>query len=222
MVKKERKERPVLIEIYKWKDGTLEAYNGGTIPTKIDANGNFVFNGKDCEVVILDEGDVPTEKWQDGVKETLVTENKMVDATQYIDVDRLEKLTDDERDTLSWIGYVGLHKIVTDAIEDDVEGFTPYQDAASQADQALDLPRSKYILVPKYENRPGRTVVLFDVRLAVGGADCSEFGQKAEWGNEDIGVENGDAIAEQKYCGAGDRRESAKIYRFFIPKSYFK
>lgn len=222
MVKKERKERPVLLEIYEWKDGTLEAFDGGTIPIKIGANGGFVFNGKDCDVVILDNGDVPVEKWQNGVKETLVTEDKNVDATEYIDTNRLEKLTDEEKDELSWIGYVELHKIVTDALEDDVAGFTPYQDAASQADQALNLPKQKYVLAPKYENRPGRTVIDFDVRLAIGDVDCSEYIQKALWSNADIGVSEGDVIAEQKYCGATDKRESARIFRFSIPKSYFK
>jgi hypothetical protein len=224
-LKKGKPERPVLIEIYKWADGTLEAYNGGTIPIKIDTEGDFEFMGKSCEVTILDAGIVPTEKVQIGVSPVIVTEDRDVDATNYIDSDKLEKLTEDEKELLEYISYSGLYKIVLMAferIEKDGGVFTSLENAASQAVQELGLPKSKYVYEPKYENRSGRTIRDFDVRLSVGDSDCTEFVTKALWNNIPIGVEEGDNIAERSYCASGDKREYKDIYRFSVPKSYFK
>lgn len=214
-------ERPVLLELYKWQDGTIEVYNGGTIPTLVDEDGDFEFMGKMCEATILDEGSVPDEKWQTGVKQILVTENKSVNALEVIDADRIDKLSDDEKEKLEWITYKEIHSTVVNALESGAE-WTPFIEACAQADQILKLPRSHYAIEKVYENRPGRTVVGFDVRLFVGGTDVSDTVQTALWDNAEIGVDEGDYIGEVKYCASDDKRVSARIYRFSIPKSLFQ
>lgn len=213
--------RPVLLELYKWQDGTVEVYNGGTVPTLVDEDGDFEFMGKECEATILDEGSVPDEKWQTGVKQVLVTENKSVNALEVIDADRIDKLSDDEKEKLEWITTKELHATVVDALEANAE-WTPFIEACSQAVQALGLPKSHYAIEKVYENRPGRTVVGFDVRLFVGGVDVSDTVQTALWDNVEIGVDEGDPIGEVKYCASDDKRVSARIYRFSIPKSRFE
>jgi hypothetical protein len=223
--KSDKKERPVLLEVYRWADGTLEVYNGGTIPTAVDADGDFLFMNKDCEVTILDAGVVPNEKWQNGVKPVIVTEDASVDATDYIDTDKLEKLTDDEKTELEFTSYSALfEKIIAahERIEKEGGQFTPFEAAVSQAVQELRLPRSKYVYAPMYENRPGRTIRDFDVRLSVGNADCTNFVTKALWNNDAIEVGEGESIGERSYCPSGDKRGYKDIYRFSIPKSYFK
>jgi hypothetical protein len=223
--KKEKVEKvvkkPALVEIYKWQDGTVEVYNGGTIPTIVDEEGDFPFMGKECEVTILDEGSVPDEKWQTGVKQVLVVDDKSVNALEVIDGDRVDKLSDEEKEKLEWITYKEIHATVVNALESGAE-WTPFIDACQDADQKFGLPKSHYAIVKVYENRPGRTVVGFDVRLFVGGNDVSDTVQTALWDNGDIGVDEGDPIGEVRYCASDDPRVSAKVYRFSVPQSLFQ
>jgi hypothetical protein len=223
-VEKKVVERPILLEIYKWLDETIEAYNGGTIPTKVDAEGKFVFNGKNCEVKILCDGIALREKWQIGGEHVIVTEDKIVDATLIIDPDRLERLTDDEKDILSAISYVDIHETVIHALESTVRNWTAFIDACSDASQKLGLPKSYYKYVPKYQWRDGRTVVGFDVHVAIDGVPVEQFVSVLPYDldGREIPLTRGTPAAEQKYCATGDKRINAKVYRFSIPKSYFK
>jgi hypothetical protein len=219
-------ERPILLEIYKWLDGTIEAYDGGTIPTKVDAEGKFVFNGKNCEVKILCDGVAIPEKRQYGGEQVIVTENKFIDATPYVDSDRLEKLSEDEQDELSYISYKEIHDPVVAYKEstDPEKVWTAWLDALGQVDQALRLPKSHYQYVPKFKWEDGRTVVWFDVHVAIDGVAVEQFVSVLPYDLDDriVPLKEGTAVAEKKYCGAGDKRISTFIYRFSIPKSYFK
>jgi hypothetical protein len=217
-------ERPVLVEVYKWLDGTIEVYNGGTIATPVDSEGRFTFNGKSCEVHVLNDGWAVAEKRQTGGEQVLVTENKIVDATTIIDPERLARLTDDEKDILSAISYVEIHETVIDALEATTRKWTAFVDACQDADQKLKLPKSSYLYVPKFKWEDGRTVIEFDVHLAIDGVLVEQFVSVLPYDLDDriVPLKEGTPVAEKKYCGAGDKRGSTFIYRFSIPKSYFK
>lgn len=220
-VEKKKKERPVLLEVYKWKDGTIQIFNGGTIPTKVDENGDFEFLGKGCNVAILLDGVAVPEKVQTGVKEVLVEDDGFYSLSDVVGKEYLEKLTEEEKETVR--STRDTHSSVVYAIEKNIAA-TPLLNALMAADQALHLPLQKYVLEKTYEWRDGRTVVWDDVRLLVNGDDMSKFRETAVAAIPDraIPISVGMPIAERKYCASDDSRGYATIYRFYIPKFYFK
>ena len=174
--------KPIIINVYTFQ-GVLETVTTGgflgTIVMLIQgkiAQGLGLFRGKHYPVTVTvgTLGTVPPMREYQGDQEA--EDNRMVNALQFIDQDRKDKLTNEERSTLACIWTKDLHKKVTDALEAEPRVWTAMLDACQQADQALGLPQ--HHMEPVYNDMPGRKAIGCDVRVDVNGAQFL-FGEAA-------------------------------------------
>lgn len=160
----------IIINVYAKETVVDEITTGGflgVIPMT-DGRGVGTFRGKvyPVEVEVNSLGTVPPQKEYRGNK--TVEADKIVNALNNMDFDRIEKLTEDEKDRLSAIGTIELHGVVVEALEAVPRIWTPFIDACQQADRELELPQYKE--EPVYVEIQGRKAVGCDVRVDVNGA----------------------------------------------------
>ena len=160
----------IIINVYA-KDGEVASITTGgflgTIPM-VDGKGVGTFRGKTypVEVAVNGLGTVPPQKEYRGNK--FVEQDKIVNALDYVDYDRVAKLTDEEKATLSAISTKSIHAVVVNALEASPRVWTPFIDACQDADQELELPQM--VEVPDYEEIEGRKAIGCNVVVDVNGA----------------------------------------------------
>jgi len=188
----------IIINVYS-DEGVLQKVTTGgflgVIPMTVEgkvARGTGSFRGKTypVEVAVGSLGTVPPQKEYQG--NTFVEQDKTVNALDYIDYDRVEKLSDEEKATLSAIGTKAIHATVVNALEAAPRVWTPFIDACQDADQELELP--KMVEVPNYVEIEGRKAIGCSVIVDVNGARFL-FGE-----------------GERKHCSDG-----CSLYQFWAP-----
>lgn len=160
----------IIINVYQADGEVIDITTGGflgTIPM-VDGKGVGSFRGKTypVEVKVTSLGTVPTQKEFQGNK--FVEQDKTVNALDCLDYDRREKLTDEERATLSSISTKAIHSIVVNALEASPRVWTPFIDACQNADQELELPQM--VEVPDYVEVEGRKAIGCNVVADINGA----------------------------------------------------
>lgn len=164
----------IIINVYS-DEGVLDKVTTGgflgAIPMTVEgkvARGTGTFRGKEypVEVAVTSLGTVPTQKEFQG--NTFVEQDRVVNALDYVDLDRAGKLTDDEKATLSAISTKAIHSIVVNALEANPRVWTPFIDACQQVDQDMALP--KMVEVPSYIEVEGRKAIGCNVVVDINGA----------------------------------------------------
>lgn len=164
----------IIINVYN-SEGVLEAVTTGgflgTIPMTVEgkvARGTGSFRGKTypIEVSVNFLGTVPNQKEFVGNK--YVEKDTIINALDYVDLDRAEKLTDAEKATLSAISTKVIHATVVNALEANPRVWTPFIDACQQVDQELELPQMAQ--VPDYVEVEGHKAIGCNVVADINGA----------------------------------------------------
>lgn len=195
---KEPITKNIIINVYSYEgvlDGVTTGGFLGAIPMTVEgkvAQGTGSFMGKTypVEVAVGSLGTVPTQKEYIGNK--YVEQDKTVNALDYVDFDRVAKLTDEEKATLSAISTKAIHATVINALEASPRVWTPFIDACQDADQELELPQM--VEVPDYVEVEGRKAVGCNVIVDINGARFL-FGE-----------------GERKHCADG-----RELYQFWAP-----
>ena len=164
----------IIINVYDTEGVLTNVTTGGflgVIPMTVEgkvARGTGSFRGKTypVEVAVGSLGTVPPQKEFQG--NTFVEQDKMVNALDYIDFDRIEKLSDEEKAILSAIGTKELHSVVINALEASPRVWTPFIDACMDADQKLELPLM--VEVPNYVEIAGHKAIGCNVIVDINGA----------------------------------------------------
>lgn len=166
--------KPIILNVYE-QEGVLETVTTGgflgVIPMTTEgkvATGEGVFRGKVYPVAVTvgSLGDVPPQKEYQG--NTYVEQDKIINALDYVDLDRAEKLTEEEKATLSSISTKAIHATVVKALEANPRVWTPFIDACQQVDQDLDLPQM--VEVPNYIEIEGHKAIGCNVVVDINGA----------------------------------------------------
>lgn len=188
----------IIINVYS-DEGVLQKVTTGgflgVIPMTVEgkvARGTGSFRGKTypVEVAVGSLGTVPPQKEYQG--NTFVEQDKIVNALDYIDYDRIEKLTAEEKATLSAISTKAIHATVVNALEANPRVWTPFIDACQQVDQELELPQM--VEVPNYVEVEGHKAIGSSVIVDINGARFL-FGE-----------------AEVRHCADG-----SMLYQFVAP-----
>lgn len=166
--------KPIIINVYN-VEGVLDSVTTGgflgsigmTVEGKV-AQGTGSFRGKTypVQVAVNFLGTVPNQKEFVGNK--YVEKDKIVNALDYVDLDRVDKLTDEEKATLSSIGTKAIHATVVNALEANPRVWTPFIDACQQVDQELGLPQMAQ--VPDYMEVEGHKAIGCNVVADINGA----------------------------------------------------
>lgn len=178
----------IIINVYNY-EGVLDKVTTGGFLGSVDmtvdgkvAQGTGSFQGKTypVEVTVNFLGTVPPQKEYQG--NTFVERDMIVNALDYVDLDRAEKLTDEEKATLSAISTKDIHGDVVAYLTNpyitkkDANGkeikvrapWTPWLDACQQVDQELELPQM--VEVPDYVEVEGHKAIGCNVVADINGA----------------------------------------------------